>query len=406
MTKLISQPAYYSTTNTMLEGTHGKVSTPSKLELKPLVDLVAVCGGGPPDVAMPHHRVSVPAVQRQHPHRAKRARQEWQRRYVQAVYNQATGLDSLHLNRRKAVGENGRREHVIEPLDGNTRLTAILDFYSDSFPIGPDSAGDDVYYSSVPEQEAGRAMSLEEREWLDGRELPIIWYDNVTPRVAAGVFVGLNRYKSPIRPHEIASALIHGSDNTALAELREASRKALSDIVAHGMSPRGVRRNVVEACVARDIQTFTSFCACIAHAVLGLDEGPATETPEFVDALSLDAFQPEPVIAYHHVAAALPSIVLAVTSVWDDVFMHRIPLGTDDRGNLSFSRQIKRGSMLVIAHATLNLGSTSKAICSRFASLRGAPVTHPWFAAVKDMRTRRDVVAAAATLNLEADHEV
>jgi len=378
----------------MLAGTGGNVSTPSKLELKPLVELVAVCGGGPPDVAMPKHRVSVPAVQRQHPHKTLRTRQQWQRRYVQAVYNQATGLDSLHLNRRKAAGLNGQREHVVEPLDGNTRLTALLDFYANAFAIGPDSDGQSVYYTAVPEGADGRPMREEEREWLDDRELPVIWYDNVEPRVAAEVFVGLNRYKTPIRTHEIASALIHGSNNPSLIALREACAMALPALTEHRP------KTVVESAVARDVQTFVSFCACAALSLL-TGTSPL-ETPEFVDALGRDAFEARELEPYRRVADAMPAIVDALVEVWNTVIRLRLPLSTTEDGRSVYNRHLKRPAVLVIIYATLTLGSTSVAIAQRFASITHyAPLgSHPWFAASKDMKTHDCVVNAAAALDL------
>lgn len=379
----------------MLAGTGGHVSTPSKLELKPLVELVAVCGGGPPDVAMPKHRVSVPAVQRQHPHKGLRARQHWQQRYVQAVYNQATGLDSLHLNRYKASGPGGQREHVVEPLDGNTRLTALLDFYANRFAIGPDSDGQSVYYTAVADGANGRPMREEEREWLDGRELPVIWYDNVESRVAAEVFVGLNRYKTPICTHEIASALIHGSNNPSLITLREACALALP-----GLTDRRPKA-VLESAVARDLQTFVSFCACAALSLL--DGAPPLETPEFVDTLSRDAFNDQQLESYRRIADALPAIVDALIEVWNTVVRLRIPLAVAEDGHLVHSRNLKRPVVLVIVYATVVLGSTSVAIAQRFSSLVssvGYP-QHAWYAAARNMKTHDCVVAAAATLDLE-----
>jgi hypothetical protein len=374
----------------MLAGTGGRVSTPSKLELKALVDLVAVCGGGPADVAMPGHRVCIPAVQRQHPHRSLRCRREWQRRYVQAVYDQATGLDSLHLNRRKGTVSDGRREHIIEPLDGNTRLTAILDFYANVFGIGPDDSGQLVYYSEAPPGQ-GRPMVDDEREWCDARELPVIWYDNVPPSVAAEVFVGLNRYKSPIRTHEIASALIHGSDNPSLVALRQACSGALPELA----------KPVLETALVRDTQTFVSFCACAGRWLAGCEGTCVTETPEFVDELSVDAFQSNCLEMHQRVADSMPAIVEALVTLRGTMQTLRLALSATDQGHLAYSRQLKRPSVLVVIYATVALGSTASVITERFASLAGAKPSHPWFDAAKDIKTRLDVAAAAAAIGLE-----
>lgn len=340
-------------------------------------------------MAMPGHSVRVPAVQRQHPHKSLTSRREWQRRYLQAVFNQATGLDSLHLNRCRGTKCGGRRQHIIEPLDGNTRLTALLDYYTNEFGIGPDSSGKLVYYSEAPPGK-GRAMVEEEREWCDARELPIIWYDNVPPSVAAEVFVGLNRYKSPIRTHEIASALIHGSANPSLAALRVSCCDALP----------ALSKPVLETGVVRDGQTFVSFCACAAHWLGGSDDSSVSETPEFIDGLSVDAFREERLETHQKVADCMPGITDALSALSERTRAHRLALSTTELGHLSYSRHLKRPAILVVIYAVVGLGRLADSVVQCFGGLAGARPDHPWFTASADMKTRRDVVAAAATIGL------
>jgi hypothetical protein len=379
----------------MLKGT-GKPNphVPSKIDLKTLGDLIAECGAGPEDIAMPFHRVVVPPVQRAHPHTQKTRRKEWQSQFMTSVYEQCTGLDSLHLNRRRERID-GKRHHVIEPLDGNTRLTALIGFYNNEFGIGPTLDGHMVYYSDVTSPtRACRVMHETEREWCDKRLIPVIWYDDVPPALAASIFVGLNRFKTPITNNEIVSALVQGSENPSLVRFRAACETdAFNGIV---------QTKLLDASLVRNLQTFLSTCTCIASWDPESPAHTSIVNTSFIDQLNDICFEGTLLPQYDKLTTALPEIVQALTKARSIIIRHSIRLGVRSQGGIQVNRRLAIPEFLSIVYAILYGQCDEQRIESAFTTLAHKPFSpeHKWYTLCRSFKTVADCASGAQALTL------
>jgi hypothetical protein len=174
----------------MLKGTNVRGQSVHKMEQISLGDLMAMVGHG--QSKQPNHLMRIPPIQRENPHRSVKKRLEFDTQYVHSVYEQTVGLDPFHLN-RTIVRIDGVKTTIIEPLDGKTRLMALCNYYDNVYGLSQDMSLDGrcVFYSNSPPSPIwpSRVMSPDEQDWLDSREIPVIWYKDLPRPIQTKVYL-------------------------------------------------------------------------------------------------------------------------------------------------------------------------------------------------------------------------
>lgn len=248
----------------MLKGTNVQGQSVHKMEHIALGDLMAMLGMG--QNPQPNHRMRTPPIQRENPHRSAKKRLEFDRQYIHSVYEQMVGLDPFHLNRTNERVD-GVKTTIIEPLDGKTRLMALCSYYDNVYGLASkmSSDGQIVFYSDILPSPTwpSRIMTPEEQDWLDSREIPVIWYKDLPRPIQTKVFISLNRFKSPVTIPEMLNAVSLGSDTSVTDDFSAACSKVESEL-----------KHIVSAKVFRDRQMVVAVCTCLGLWATGNVSSP------------------------------------------------------------------------------------------------------------------------------------
>lgn len=357
----------------MLKGTNVRGQSVHKMEQIPLGDLMSMLGCGPSQ--QPNHLMRIPPIQRENPHRSAKKRQEFDTQYVHSVYEQTVGLDPFHLN-RTITRVDGVKTTIIEPLDGKTRLTALCSYYDNAYGMASDmsSDGQSVFYSSTPPSPTwpSRVMTPDEQDWLDGREIPVIWYKDLPRPIQTKVFISLNRFKSPVTIPEMLNAVSLGGATSSTDGFGAACSRVEDAL-----------KSLVSAKVFRDRQMVVALCTGLGLWATGAVSNPLP-SEAVLDVLAVEnetgdsGWMDVTTQQLPLVIAAVQMLYRESTSSGQSLLVDgdgvaqpplHLPLGCDKDGAPRQTRRIEELAFYAVSHAVLVRKMPSHNIRQAFRSL-------------------------------------
>lgn len=357
----------------MLKGTNVRGHSVHKIEHQTLGELMAMLGHGPSK--QPNHQMRTPPIQRENPHRSAKKRLEFDRQYVQSVYEQMVGLDPFHLN-RTIMRVDGVKTTINEPLDGNTRLTALCGYYDNKYGLASNmsSDGQSVFYSKTPPSPAwpSRKMTPDEQDWLDSREIPVICYKDLPRPIQTKVFISLNRFKSPVTIPEMLNAVSLGGATSSTDGFGAACSRF-----------EGALKPLVSAKVFRDRQMVVALCTGLGLWATGAVSNPLP-SEAVLDVLAVEnetgdsGWMDVTTQQLPLVIAAVQMLYRESTSSGQSLLVDgdglaqpplHLPLGRNKDGAPRQTRRIEELAFYAVSHAVLVRKMPSHEICQALRTL-------------------------------------
>jgi hypothetical protein len=199
-------------------------------------------------------------------------------------------------------------------------------------------------------------MTPDEQDWLDSREIPVIWYKDLPRPIQTQVFISLNRFKSPVTIPEMLNAVSLGGATSSTDGFGAACSRV-----------EGALKSLVSAKVFRDRQMVVALCTGLglwatgavtnplpSEAVLDvLAEGNESGDSGWMDATTQQL--PLVIAAVQMLYRASTSSGSALLVDGDGVAPHPLylPLGRSKDGTPRQTRLIEELAFYAVSHAVL-----------------------------------------------------